>query len=408
MTTAKPSLLEIPSTPYEHKRLLPLEATRGYAAIVVVITHFLLAFSPITSGLLPQARTAESQVGHWYYFLLNGTGAVIFFFTLSGFVLCWPYFKSENKQQLVKAFLKRWPRLAGPVLVTTLLSYLLFKFDLYFFEPASLIIPGPWLADFGCPTPYCESGWVHQFQPSLFDAITKGLTTFFTGNTNYNTNLWTMQIEFVGSIVVFCLAAFLALILSFNFLLASFIIFATWSLSFFPYLFPFICGIHLAACCIKYQPKVRKLNAIILIIIGLYLLSYLISEKDYHWLSYIYFPSLIQKNLHIIINSFGSILIIFSIMANRSIYDLMDGRLSAYLGKLSFPLYLVHTIIICSLSSYVFIFFNQVGQTHAWILTQTFLITLTASVAVSSLVIYFDEWWLKKINYIVENLTSPK
>lgn len=383
-----------------HQKLIPLEAMRGLAALIVLIHHVLLGFAPYISGLLPQARNANSFVGEWYFFLFNGTSSVTFFFTLSGFVLCWSYFNSGDKSNLLKAFFKRWPRLAGLVLITTLSSHLIFKLGLYYYEPASLISKSTWLLNFGCPAPYCTNGWAIRFEPSLIDAFTQGLTTFFTGSFSYNTNLWTMKLEFIGSIAVFLIAAFISLILSFNYLVTASIIFLIWALSVNPYLVPFIAGIFLSAILAKYKTRVGFYSALALMIIGVYLLSYLIPEKDFAWVALIQYPSLIADNIRIIINTIASVLIIFSIMTNDFIFNKLNGKLFSFLGKLSFPLYLVHTLVICSISSFSFITMHQYGYTDELVLIITFLITLLSSIIISLPLIYIDSFWLKKINHI--------
>ena len=65
-------------------RLLPLEALRGLAAVIVVIHHFFLGFSPSTTGFLIETRSAESIIGHWYFFFFNGSAAVTFFLLYLG------------------------------------------------------------------------------------------------------------------------------------------------------------------------------------------------------------------------------------------------------------------------------------------------------------------------------------
>jgi peptidoglycan/LPS O-acetylase OafA/YrhL len=92
---------------YSH-RLIPLEAARGIAAAIVVVRHYFLAFAPITR---------ESLVGFWYFAFINGTGAVNFFFVLSGLVLYWGFFRTGDIKKLKIALLKRLPRLAAPVLI---------------------------------------------------------------------------------------------------------------------------------------------------------------------------------------------------------------------------------------------------------------------------------------------------
>lgn len=384
-----------------HSRLIPLEAMRGMAAIIVLIHHVLLGFAPYVSGLLPQARNADSLVGKWYFFLFNGTSAVTFFFTLSGFVLCWAYFNSGDQSQLLKAFFKRWPRLVGLVLVTTLASYLLFKLGFYYYQPAAMISKSTWLANFGCPAPYCTVGWAANFEPNLFDAIAQGLTTFFTGHSSYNTNLWTMQQEFIGSIVVFLIAAFIALILSFNYLFSAAIIFLVWALSFNPFMVPFVAGIFLSAVIARDKTKLALHHALLMMLIGVYLLSYLIPEKDFAWVALIQVPGLVADNMRIVINTVASVLIIYAIMSNDFIYNKINGKLFAWLGKLSFPLYLVHTLVICSISSLSFMSLQHYEFAHEHILMAMFLITLCSSIIISLPLIYMDGFWLKKINRAV-------
>ena len=307
---------------------------------------------------------------------------------------------SGDKSDLLKAFFKRWPRLVGLVLITTLSSHLIFKLGLYYYEPASLISKSTWLLNFGCPAPYCTNGWAIRFEPSFIDAFTQGLTTFFTGSFSYNTNLWTMKLEFIGSIAVFLIAAFISLILSFNYLVTASIIFLIWALSVNPYLVPFIAGIFLSAILAKYKTMIGFYSALSLMIIGVYLLSYLIPEKDFAWVALIQYPSLIADNIRIIINTIASVLIIFSIMTNDFIFNKLNGKLFSFLGKLSFPLYLVHTLVICSISSFSFITMHHFGYTDELVLIITFLITLLSSIIISLPLIYVDSFWLKKINHI--------
>ena len=138
-------------------RLIPLEALRGAAALIVLIHHFFLGFRPETSGLIAGTRTARSLLGSPLFVFLNGTGAVYFFFVLSGFVLCWSFFGNGDLERLKLAFFKRLPRLMGAVTVTTVGSYLLFRLGLYQFQEAARLSGSPWLATFA------NSGWTPRF-----------------------------------------------------------------------------------------------------------------------------------------------------------------------------------------------------------------------------------------------------
>jgi peptidoglycan/LPS O-acetylase OafA/YrhL len=376
-------------------RETPLEASRGVAAIIVLIHHFFLGFAPLKSGVMPEIRDDFSFIGHWYFILCNGTGAVYFFFVLSGFVLCWGFFKTGDVQKLKIDFLKRFARLLAPVLVTVLVSYLLFHFGLYFFYDASKVSGSPWLATFA------SAGWTPEFKPSFYKAIVQGVTTFISGDASYNSNLWTMKPEFIGSIFIFLLGAFISFILSFEYLLVSFMLVSFWALSLYGNLFPFVVGIFVSAFLVKHELSISLPKALAIIAIGLYLLGYALPEKNYLWVSYITYPDILVNNIQVILNSLGAALVIFSIMCNLQIYTFLNGRFCNYLGQLSFPLYLVHTLIICSLSSFTFLYLNNQDYPNKVILLCVFVLTLAGSIMAATPLIFFDKFWLRLTNKLV-------
>ena len=232
---------------YSGNRLIPLEGFRGIAAFIVLMEHFFLAFSPYTTGKIDILRNTESIIGQWFYVFFNGTAAVIFFFSLSGFVLCWSYFNHENPKKLLHASIKRVPRLSAIVTITTIISFILFKYDLYYFHEASKLNLSPWLNTFAFKilTP--------EFEPNFLKALIEGLTTFFTGQKNYNPVLWTMKPEFFGSMVVFTLAYFISRVLGYRYLLFTFAILSILAICFSKYMFPFVIGTFLSAYLAKKQ-----------------------------------------------------------------------------------------------------------------------------------------------------------
>ncbi|WP_425547697.1 acyltransferase family protein, partial [Aminobacter niigataensis] len=105
-------------------KLVALESLRGIAACVVVITHCTLAFYPqfvasLYNGMTPSAF--QVYAGPWLI-LFNGAAAVLIFFVLSGFVLSRRYFLTGDASVLLASAIKRWPRLMGLVLVSTITS----------------------------------------------------------------------------------------------------------------------------------------------------------------------------------------------------------------------------------------------------------------------------------------------
>jgi len=382
-------------------RLIPLEATRGIAALIVVVHHFFLGFAPSVTGLLPELRTPSSIIGNWYYVFFSGDAAVNFFFVLSGFVLCWGYFHHRDHASLKRSVIKRWPRLAGPVLVTTVVSYCLFKLGAYHFSEAALLTKSPWLGTFAF------AGWTPEFTPNIFKAIIQGLTTFFSGDATYNSNLWTMRPEFLGSLVVFLLGSLMVCIFSFQYVVVLTPLFLVWALGSNVYFFPFVLGLFLAAW-IAIQSNTRRIGlviALLLIISGLYLLGYEIAAKDYAWTIFIKHPVLLVSNIKAVFHSIGAALIIYAVMQCPTIFRLLNGRVGFYLGKLSFPLYLVHTLVICSVSSMSFLYWSELKDSTVNILWATFGVTVICSVLAAIPLAFFDAFWVKNLNTWVKRFS---
>lgn len=384
---------------YASNRLFPLEAYRGIAAFIVLVHHFFLGFSPSTTGLLEETRDKDSLIGQPFFALFNGTAAVGFFFTLSGFVLCWSYFNHEDPQKLLLAFLKRLPRLAAIVTITTVASYCLFKLNLYYFHDASKLSLSPWLATFA-------QGWTPGFEPNFWDALTQGMTTFFTGEAYYNTNLWTMKAEFFGSMIVFMLACFISTTLGYRHLVYAFIIISISALFYNNFIFPFVAGTFLSVYLAKNKKEIPFYASIALIIFGLYLLGYISPEKSYAWASAT--PIIMKAHTQTLLHTLGSACIIFATMTNHKVFKSLNGKLLRGIGKISFPLYLVHTLVICSVSSYVYLNLANHGVSNTKSLIIVFIVTATTSIALALPLSRFDDWWVKQVNSITRKQLKEK
>ena len=131
--------------------------------------------------------------------------AVSFFFVLAGFVLTWQFFRTGHTGTVLRGVLKRWPRLGAPCVLATLLSWTLFRIGAYHFQQAAAISGSPWLAAFG------NAGLIGEgFRTSLWDAFQQGaFETFFEGTSYYDSSLWTMRSEMVGSLFVLATAPIL-------------------------------------------------------------------------------------------------------------------------------------------------------------------------------------------------------
>ena len=187
------------------KKFLALEGLRGVASIVVLIAHLKNAFFP------DAVSSIETRWGKHASILLAGcldaNFAVWLFWVMSAFVLSVRFHATKSSEDATKslgsATVRRYPRLALPVLASSIFAWILLN--------AGLMNNQELAAALGQQS----SSWVgsfYGFEPSLTNALRCGLwDSFFaySPESSYNRNLWTMEIEFLGSLFLF---AFLGLL----------------------------------------------------------------------------------------------------------------------------------------------------------------------------------------------------
>lgn len=369
---------------FSNSKFVPLEGCRGIAALIVVAHHFFLGFAPKVSGFIPGSRVHDSLVGKFYFVFLNGDAAVNFFFVLSGFVLSSGYLRNRDQAVLICSIFKRWPRLALPVLFSTVLSFFIFRLGFYAFGEAGSVSGSPWLASFA------YSGWAPGFEPDFLDAFWEGATTFFTGANSYNSSLWTMKPEFTGSIFIYVMAPFV-LFLARNVVLMTMLVALCGFLFGNVLILPFVAGSLVAfLVLLVYRANCFK-AAVFSIALGLYLLGYKIPELDYSWAA----PLALQfRHLNVVMYTVGSVAIILGVMNSERVYDFLDTRLSKFLGAISFPLYLVHVLVICSFSSLLFVYFHNSLFFGTVPLLINFVFTMFFSMILAAPLAIVDRKWV--------------
>jgi len=368
------------------RRDLPLEALRGLAALAVVAWHFLLAFAP---ALL--ADPAYGLAGTPFYAFVHGTGAVCIFFVLSGYVLTRRYFETGQKRVLINGALKRWFRLFLPVFLSVMLSWLFFHFHLYAYESAGLESRSDWLATFGF-------AMKPPFDPTFGAAVANGLSeAFFHDNNAFNPLLWTIHIEFMGSYLVFGFAALITMLRG----RAEFILLAVLLIGFAahfvePFLFPFLPGCMLAYC----APRLKGLKgpaAAGCILLGLVFLGYRDPVGLYGFLDFL--VPINGEALRAYTSTVGAVLMMISFIGNERLRRFFSGAGARLLGRLSFPIYLVHLILIFSLGSAVFLFMKS-GNSAFVTLTITALALVPAIAVLATIFAVIDTQWVAFVNRI--------
>jgi peptidoglycan/LPS O-acetylase OafA/YrhL len=334
-------------------RVTYLDGVRGWAAVAVLLDH---AAVLLLGYVVPVYQSKPFAP------FTDGVLAVHVFFVLSGFALSIGFVRTRDPRLVRALALRRYVRLTIPILAVCVIAYLLMRAGLIASRQASPILrSGDWL------------GLHYGFQPS-FPAMLKfalfDVYFDYSLETSYNSSLWTMSIELYGSLLVLALLALaggLGRARIGIYLLVGAVLYAT-----HPEQCAFILGMLLAEA--SEHPWVRAFRhrpaALIpgLLLAGVSLACSLTQRRHYgpdtlpfYALGYVAAPVLCAR-----------------------IASLFQTRLSAFLGRISFSLYLVHILVICSLSSWLVLWLTgagmRIGPASAIVLTATVAVSLVCAV----------------------------
>lgn len=354
------------------QRLIYLEAARGLASIMVIFHHLSLAFVPDVLERFP-GGIERTPV----FALVNGGVAVKFFFILSGFVLSLGLMRQPSVDLLVTASVKRLPRLALPAGLSILAGFFILASGLNFYSEAAGLSHSTWLAGFaGANIPQVHFTWL--------SAIKQSIAVFIVpDNFYYNSNLWTMRPEFLGSLLTFVVAyaagrwinrsnivyAALMALIGCGILLVS-----------TENLLPFVLGAILAYAWLNYPIKVPS--------------------------AYLAVMTVLSFGLMCITNSLANLvaaaLLLFVLTQSSLAERILSTRAGYWLGKFSFPIYLVHALIICTIGSFFYIFSFNVWHS-AWIsVVVAALMTFVATFIAAIPFVMLDDWWVPTLNELVK------
>jgi peptidoglycan/LPS O-acetylase OafA/YrhL len=372
-----------------------LESLRGIASLGVLVWHSLLAFFPGRTGIYVASDHAFNTAA--WFGLIYGTGWVTFFFALSGYVLTRGCFLAGSQTPILRNALKRWPRLALPVLLTVMASWALYAADAYSFPAAGKLDGSPWFgAGGGMRAPGPADFW---------EAATQGaFTTFLRGDMSYDNPLWTMHIEFVGSYIAFGLALLLLCTRHAGarwYMIATAIITCCFA---GPFYAAFPAGVALAACLPRRRwTGLPGLMTASIGVAGIFLMGYSGVHQGAYRVMVAFWPAHLNS---IAANVLGAILLIVATEQSAGLHALLSQRWGIFLGRLSFPLYLVHVPVICSLGAAAYLHMHP--DPAAWAPRLAALaLSAAAAIAAAYPLMWVNESWVKRLNRWMTFGTQP-
>jgi len=353
------------------RRLLYLDGLRGWAALFVVFHHLELAFFPAIKG----ANDGVSPILGPFSFIVDGPLSVAIFFLLSGIVLAEAVqsaLRRDGTQNvgLTGLVVKRWLRLGLPIVVTGLLILVLFISLGDHTREASAISGSDWM----------QTLFPAGYHPGFFDVLRESTIGAFVGPQTpvHDPVLWTIRVEFLGSILVFLLCLFIPA--GFGRLAACAISGAV--LIAIPAWLPNFCALFAVGVALHDLANNfrRQLEARPLICDTLGLAAILTAALLYPVLDLLV-PDLMAR-LGDFADPFGhmsqwtarSILIVVGTLLSPTAQAFFSQPVSVFLGQISFGLYLLHLPIFFSVGIGSYLMIDRIGGHDPAAIVASFLV----------------------------------
>jgi peptidoglycan/LPS O-acetylase OafA/YrhL len=370
----------------EGRRIAYLDTLRGLASIQVLLSHSMLAFF---SGVALASPSSGKLIGYLaaspLFFAIDGASAVCIFFVLSGYVLT-PVFANSRATSGAHVG-SRFLRLAIPAIAGCAFSAILFQVFGGAPGAASAIAKSQWLADNWRPS---AGLWF------LKDAVINGIVLGFQDSSivqwfgfpvaslapmgdSYVTPLWTLSVEFYGSLLVLLMARSR----SWTVLILAALIFSR------TYFLCFLVG-HLAA---RLDLGGRRLLAPWPVAAAAAAVGLGVCMTSHFWAPELlvracqgaspFLPPCPLEKPAYLMRIYGASLFTVGIMQCAPIRTFLSHERLRALGRLSFPIYLTHWPIIFGVGSCSLLVLTPwVGGAPARALALVISITLTILAAI--------------------------
>ena len=367
----------------ENKRLKSIEGLRGICAIVVVISHFVVAFYPaaywgnssmshINNGM--DVKMSQSPFSIFY----AGNLAVCIFFVICGFGITISYFTDGNG--LKKTLVNRFGRMFFPVLTTNLTYYMFLKLNLFSSTSVAEITGSEWLKN------------RYLFEGNFVDAICDSyFSVLLNGGSKYNGVIWTISYLFWGAFLVF-IVLYLCERSKKRWVVYLCACLVIWSMGTignitYNYFVGFILGIVLADIYLNDLFKVNLYIFIIFLIIACFLGAYPMGVEPnniYRFLN-------LGKNSAILWHIISAGIIVYIVINSKKLGYYFESKIIQFLGRISFSMFLLHLLILCSFSTILFRTLFLLGLNYSSAFILTFVLSLFIILGCSYLFFSFIE-----------------
>jgi peptidoglycan/LPS O-acetylase OafA/YrhL len=238
-----------------------------------------------------------------------------------------------------------------------------------------------------------------HFVPSFTDALVQGgfLLFFVRGHHFYNSPTGTLYFESMGSFLIFALAFGVVMARKINGFVA--VIFwlicmaAAWFFS--PFYVAFVAGLGLSLFFSTKPIAIPPWAGLAMIVASTFFLSYEFQAGEYAFLGRLG----VTPAWEFYINMAGAVMLILGVESNPKAHRWLTGRFGAFLGRLSFPIYLVHFLVLTSIGCYVWLLLIHAYGPDVAMVASIF-VSVVVSVVASLPMMAFDRWWTSQVNRV--------
>lgn len=398
-------LSKTPTSGKSASKNLALEGLRGCACMAVAIGHFAYVFFPYLAnnfrpypGLHPLYWFEKIVDYPPFSLIISADAAVSIFFVLSGYVLTVKYFNTGDTTILQDGASKRYVRLVCPCFVAMMFSWVIWSCGLMLTSHAGVIGVAGWI-----PSEYTG----HM---TFFRAIFNGLVgTPLFGNVTLDGPLWSIQVELIGSLILF---GTLSVLGKHPFWFIAWFLFFANILGYGKmndlYYVSFGAGALLNLA--RNWLQKHEIPSIALVILGLIFVAFN-HFYIYRPIQVIPLPNFLPYGpnfadggaltAELWWHTIGSILLVAGIIGSRHAAALFSMRLPTFLGRISFSVYILHWPIMMSLGLAVAWGAQKAGFSYASSATIAFFAFMGATIALSVIFErYIDLPSIKLANFI--------
>ncbi|MBL0219713.1 MAG: acyltransferase [Myxococcales bacterium] len=343
--------MSAPGPQTESTRETYLEGLRGLAALVVFFHHFFTLFypeaiSPNTVTVHTHSRLMALLRGSPLRGLYDGNFAVCIFFVLSGYVLTVTFFRTRNPNIIYRLAAARYFRLVIPAMASILLVVVLREFSLYNIKESSALNLA---ADIAVPS------ILFQDEIRLGGVLWDGLVTTWVSIRRpwelMNLVLWTMSIEFLGSMLSFGTAVVVTgLRQRWLVILVGALCFSKFGGDFGDFFCAFLLGVMLAT-----RSSWSVTNAwwpVALLVFAAILGGYTNETAFYAPLRDLA-PWFAKPDAMVVMRVLAAFLVMVAVLKSGKLQRALSTRPLTFLGKISFSLYLTHQPLMYSVSAFI-------------------------------------------------------